>query len=166
MELSQETNGAEPQADAPIPELREELVRTIAEVAAASRIDTQGIESAAADAIMNLLNERGHYLPGCPPAQRILDDAKSFAERLTLSNLACRVLFMLAWSTIETPESRPARKWVEDYLEGRGHGPIGKPMLWPARLPGLAGLLREWGFEPSPSMPPYVARSLPNPTAQ
>jgi hypothetical protein len=115
------------------------------------------------DAVMQLLAERGHYLPGAPPAQKILEDAKSFAERLTLSNLALRLLNMLAWSNLETPESKPARRWLDDYLEGRNHGPAGRPMLWPMSLPGICKLMRDWGFEPTPTMPPFVARSLPNP---
>lgn len=112
-----------------------------------------------ADAVMALLVESGHYLPGRPPAERILQDAKSFAERLTLSNLALRILNMLAWTALQTPETKPARKWLDDYLEGRNHGPVGKPMLWPAQLPGMASLLREWGFQPTPTMPPFVARA-------
>jgi hypothetical protein len=109
---------------------------------------------------------RGHYLPGAPPAQQILEDAKSFAERLTLTTLALRILNMLAWEAIQTPESKPARRWLDDYLEGKNHGPVGHPMLWPARLPGLAHLLTEWGFQPTPTRPAFVARVLPNPTVQ
>lgn len=122
--------------------------------------------SGLADQIMTLLNERGHYLPGMPPAATILADAKSFAERLVLSNLALRILNMLAWSTIETAETKPARRWIDDYLEGRNHGPVGHPMLWPVKMPGMSHMLRDWGFEPTPTMPPFVARSLPNPTMQ
>jgi hypothetical protein len=116
-----------------------------------------------ADMIVHLLTERGHYLPGMPPTAQILHDAKTYAERLTLSNLALRVLNMLAWSTLETPESKPARKWIDDYLEGRNHGPVGRPMLWPARLPGMASLLRDWGFEPTPTTPAFVARTIKAP---
>lgn len=143
------------QDPAPItpPPLRDEIAEVI----------TGRADEAAADAVMQLLHDRGHYLPGCPPAATILADAKQFAERLTLSNLALRLLNMLAWSTVQTPETKPARKWLDDYLEGKNHGPVGKPMLWPGRMPGIAHLLREWGFEPTPTMPPYVTRSLPKP---
>lgn len=119
-----------------------------------------------ADAIMQLLMDRGYYLPGAPPAAKIFDDAKSFAERLTLSNLALRLLNMLAWSKVGTAESKPARRWLDDYLEGKNHGPVGKPMLWPRGLPGIAHLLTQWGFEPTPTNPAFVARSLPHPTLQ
>lgn len=125
----------------------------------------EGCVKGAAD-VMNLLVERGHYVPGAPPAAVILEDAKSFAERLTLSNLALRILNMLAWSTLQTPESKPARRWIDDYLEGKNHGPVGKPMLWPVRLPGMANLLRDWGFEPTPTIPQFVARSAPKLTVQ
>lgn len=136
-----------------IPPLRQEIEEVI----------TGRADGAAADAVMQLLQDRGHFLPGCPPAAVILEDAKSFAERLTLSNLALRLLNMLAWSNVQTPETQPARQWLDDYLEGRNHGPVGKHMLWPTKLPGICHLLRQWGFEPTPTMPPYVTRSLPKP---
>ncbi|MEJ7831295.1 MAG: hypothetical protein WKF79_00130 [Nocardioides sp.] len=112
-----------------------------------------------ADAVMTLLLDRGHYLPGRPPAEVILQDAKSFAERLTLSNLALRILNLLAWSSLQTPETKGARKWLDDYLEGKNHGPVGNPMLWPAQLPGMAAMIRDWGFVPTPTQPAYVARA-------
>lgn len=120
----------------------------------------------AADDVMQLLHERGHYLPGAPPAQQILEDAKSFAERLTLSNLALRCFAMLGSLSVDTPETQPAKRWIVDYIEGKNHGPVGQPMLWPEKLPGLAHMLREWGFMPTPTTPPYVCRALPNPTVQ
>lgn len=122
-----------------------------------------------ADAIVAMLIEAGHVIPGAPPAVQILEDAKSFAGRLTLSNLALRVLNMLAWSNVETPETKPARRWLEDYLEGKNHGPVGYPMLWPGRLPGLANMLRQWGFMPTiaqPDQASYVARAVAPPTKQ
>lgn len=146
-----------PVADPAIPDLRDEIASKLAEMGG-------GVNSQqAANAIMGILNERGHYLPGCPPAQVILNDAKSFAERLTITTLALRLLNMLAFANVQTPETKGARRWLDDYLEGKNHGPAGKPMLWPAMLPGISSLLREWGFEPTPTMPPWVARSLPNP---
>src|SRR3546814_14796677 len=96
-----------------------------------------------------ILNERGHYLPGAPCAQIILDDAKSFADRLTITTLALRLLNMLAFAHVHTPETAGARKWLDDYLEGKNHGPAGQPMLWPARTPGICALLAVWGFPPN-----------------
>lgn len=122
-----------------------------------------------ADTIIAKLIETGHVIPGAPPAAQILEDAKSFAARLTLSNLALRILNMLAWSNVETPESKPARRWLEDYLEGKNHGPVGQPMLWPGQLPGLCHLLREWGFMPTIAVPgqaSYVARAVEAPRIQ
>lgn len=157
-----------PAADPPIPPLINEIARAIADPGNFPTADNHRNAPVStvqwqAAAVMDLLNQRGHVLPGCPPAQRILEDAKSFAERLTLSNLALRILNMLAWSTIQTPESKPARRWIEDYIEGKNHGPVGNPMLWPLSMPGMCSLLGEWGFVPTPTMPPYVARALPNP---
>lgn len=159
-----------PVADPPIPPLIDEIRHACADPGNFPTADNaKGDRSQPkwqADAVMDLLVQRGHYLPGAPCAQIILDDAKSFAERLTITTLALRLLNMLAWANVETPESKPARKWLDDYLEGRNHGPAGKPMLWPVRLPGICALMRDWGFEPTPTMPPWVARSLPNPTMQ
>lgn len=115
------------------------------------------------DEVMALLVDTGHVLPGCPPAAKILDDAKAFHERLVLSNLALRIFVMLGSMTIETPESKPAQRFIIDYLEGRNHGPVGEPMLWPGQLPGLASVLRDWGFVPTvatPGQPSYVARAM------
>lgn len=164
MTMNDEPDG--PQADPPIPALRDELLELIRDQLMSTDEPVSDWEKGVADAIMAKLNERGHYLPGAPCAQIILNDAKSFAERLTITTLALRLLNMLAWANVETPESKPARQWLDDYLEGKNHGPAGKPMLWPVRLPGICALMREWGFEPTPTMPPWVARSLPNPTMQ
>lgn len=122
-----------------------------------------------ADAIVLLLESLGHVLPGAPPAQRIFNDAKRFHDQLTLTALALRILNMLAFNNVQTPETKPARKWIDDYLQGVNHGPAGQPMLWPGRLPGMAAMLRDWGFVPTialPGQPSYVARAQPNPTVQ
>lgn len=166
---------ATPKPDVP---LREEIARIVYESdqssveqhfdAVKARQDLPVVNDAfdTADLIMQLLMDRGHYLPGAPPAQQILNDAKSFAERLTLSNLTVRIYSMLAWSNVQTPESKPARKWIEDYIDGKNHGPIGHAMLWPHGMPGLAQMLRDWGYMPTPTKPQYVAKALPNPGVQ
>ena len=159
-----------PVADEPIPPLIVEIARAIADPgnfptkdnhrnAPLSTVQWQ------AAAVMDLLNQRGHVMPGCPEAKTILADARSFAERLVMSNLAARLLNMLAWSAVETPETKPARQWLDDYFEGKNHGPIGCPMIWPLRMPGICALLRQWGFQPTQTMPPFVARAVPQPLA-
>lgn len=120
-------------------------------------------------AVFQLLIERGHVIPGAPPAKVILHDAQTFAARLMLSNLALRVLNMLAFTNVQTPETKPARKWIDDYLQGVNHGPVGHPMIWPGNLPGMAAMLRDWGFIPTvalPGQPSYVARAVQAPTVQ
>lgn len=178
MGLSQESAPAPEQPDVP---LRDEIARLIYETSQESvehpwdsmapDEESPVLDDAydTADLIVGLLTARGHVLPGAPPAQRILEDAKQFAAKLTLSNLALRVLNMLAFNEVQTPESRPARKWIEDYLLGVNHGPVGQPMLWPGKMPGMAAMLRDWGFVPTiaiPGQPSYVARAVPNPTVQ
>lgn len=101
----------------------------------------------------------GHLVPGAPPANIILRDARQFAEKLTLSNLALRIMRMVTMTGIKTKESKATERWIRDYLDGKNHGPAGQPMLWPGTLPGLVALLREWGFVPTPGRPAYVARA-------
>lgn len=115
-------------------------------------------------AVMKVLVDEGHVVPGVPPLTRVLSDFKVTHDKLTLTTLALRILNMLAFTEIQTPESKPARKFIDDYLAGVNHGPAGEPMLWPGRLPGLANLLREWGFVPTialPGQPSFVARAAP-----
>lgn len=170
MEQNHTTSAAAtPQPEVP---LQDQLLETLLALRPPAGAPLEQIDQACRDqaqAIYHLLMEQGHVLMGAPPAAQILRDAKSFAERLTLSNLALRILNMLAWSNVQTPETKPARKWIDDYLEGKGHGPVGQAMLWPAQLPGICHLLREWGFQPTvavPGQPVFVARALPNPTVQ
>lgn len=118
-----------------------------------------------ADAIMHLLNERGHYLPGCPPAAQILKDAEQFAGQFMLSMLCVRLLRMLN-TRIVTPETKGMERWLNDYIDGKNHGPVGKPMFWPGGLPGLAQQLRQWGYAPTDTRPQFVARAVQQPTIQ
>jgi hypothetical protein len=172
MELSQE-----PPQDVSLPAddhvaLRAHIIDKLLATRPSSLAEGEQIDQACRDqgeAVLQLLIDLGHVIPGAPPASRILADAKSFAERLTLSQLALRIYSMLAWANVETPESKPARKFIEDYIDGKNHGPAGYPMLWPGKLPGLASMLRAWGFVPTiatPGAPSYVARAVPSQTVQ
>jgi hypothetical protein len=116
--------------------------------------------SASVEALMSTLAEAGYIVPGGPPARQILADAQQFAERVILSELAVRLLRTLVLGNIIHPETPTALDWLKDWIDGtlEGHGPIGKPMIWPDRLPFIAGLMRQWGFQPTPSIPPYVTR--------
>ena len=113
-----------------------------------------------ADALTHLLNERGHYLPGCPPAAQILQDAQQFAGQFMLAMLCVRLLRMLN-TRIVTPETKGMERWLNDYIDGKNHGPVGKPMFWPGGLPGLAQQLRQWGYAPTDTRPQFVARARP-----
>lgn len=155
MELSQEPT------EAPDKPLRDEIVEVLAAFFGHREDTTQ-----AAGAVMALLNERGHVMPGFPPARQILRDAEQFAGQLILANLTVRIMAMLATVTIENPETKPTRKWLNDYLDGKNHGPVGKPMLWPGQLPALASMLRSWGYQPTPTTPAFVARARPNALTQ
>lgn len=119
-----------------------------------------------ANAVMHLLNERGHYLPGYPCAAQIRDDAQQFAEELILTKLVVRMLRMFSTNLV-TPETKGAKRWIDDYIDGKNnHGPLGKAMYWPGGLPGLCQMLREWGFQPSATKPQYVCRKPQNRTIQ
>lgn len=161
MELSQESAPATP---APGKSLKDEIKEAL--MAHWSNVSHEDA-AAGANMVLQLLMDRGHVLPGAPPAQQIMEDAKSFAFRLTLSNLTVRIIAMLYTTGVETPESKPAKRWIGDYLDGKNHGPVGHPMLWPGKLPGMCSLLRDWGYVPTialPGQPSYVAKPLPNPT--
>lgn len=147
---------ADEQNETPIP-LRDEIMLLISQ---ATPLDL-GASKATADAIVHLLNERGHYLPGAPPAEQILADAQQFAGQLSLALLVVRLLRALD-SPIWTAERKPLSLWLNDYIDGKNHGPVGKPMFWPSGLPGLASQLRQWGFQPTATRPPYVARVPPS----
>lgn len=154
---------AEPSPEAP-PPLRDEIAELVKANLPALREDGWKEESEASDqiasAVMHLLRERGHIIEGAPPARQILDDAQQFAAKLTLAMLCVR-LVRVAASPIKTPESKAMERWLNDYLDGRNHGPIGKPMFWPSNLPGLCDQLRDWGFRPTDSRPKFVARMTP-----
>lgn len=159
-------NGIDEAAEAKAPPLRDEIIELL--LAQAVGTAGPGEESMAkqqADSIMHLLNERGHYLPGCPPAAQILKDAEQFAGQFMLSMLCVRLLRMLN-TRIVTQETKPMERWLNDYIDGKNHGPIGKPMFWPQNLPGLAQQLRQWGYAPTETRPPFVARARQNPTLQ
>lgn len=155
-------NGLDAPAEAKTPPLRQEIVDLITAMAPDG---TDGSHGEVADAIMHLLNERGHYLPGCPPANQILKDAEQFAGQFMLSMLCVRLLRMLN-TRIVTPETKPMERWLTDYIDGKNHGPIGRPMFWPQNLPGLAQQLRQWGYAPTETRPPFVARARQEPTIQ
>lgn len=150
MKMTDPNPTADDQGQAKAPALRDEILELLTTV--------QGDYPLWADAIIHLLNERGHYLPGCPPAAQILKDAEQFAGQLMLSNLCVRLLRMLG-TKIVTPETKPMERWLNDYIDGRNHGPLGKPMFWPQNLPGLCQQLRDWGFAPTATHPPFVSRA-------
>lgn len=147
------------QGEGPRP-LRDEITETLRAMRPTDGEDmgnATAIDGRLADSIMHLLNERGHYLPGCPPARQILKDAEQFAGQFTLAVLCCRLLRMLN-TKIVTPETRGMELWLNDYLDGKNHGPIGKPMLWPHSLKGVCEQLRQWGYQPTATTPAFVAR--------
>lgn len=160
---------ATPAPDVPLQlEIKAALMERFPSPLAEGAQRAQAVEDMAT-AVVQLLEERGHVLPGAPPAQRILQDAKRIHDQLTLTALALRILNMLAFNNVQTPETKPARQWIDDYLTGKNHGPAGQPMLWPGRMPGMAAMLRDWGFVPTialPGSPSFVARAQPNPTKQ
>lgn len=159
-------NGRDDAPEAKAPPLRDEIEELLASLSPSERGDGDPAAcKVMADSIMHLLNERGHYLPGCPPAAQILKDAEQFAGQFMLSMLCVRLLRMLN-TRIVTPETKPMERWLTDYIDGKNHGPIGKPMFWPQNLPGLAQQLRQWGYAPTETRPPFVARARQEPTIQ
>lgn len=161
-------NGAAAPEERPAPSLRDELAQLVqtqmmARETGGEAREPSDWERQFADSILHLLNERGHYMPGCPPAAQILRDAEQFAGQFMLAMLCVRLLRMLNTQII-TPETKGMEKWLTDYIDGRNHGPIGKPMLWPGGLKGLSEQLRQWGYQPTPTRPQFVGRAVVSPT--
>lgn len=115
------------------------------------------------EALMAVLQGGGWVLPDGPPARELLEQYRNAMERGILLQLAVRLFRVLILGNVILPESVGAMDWLRDWVDGnlRGHGPIGGPMIWPERLPGICNLLREWGFMPTPSIPPYVQMKPP-----
>jgi hypothetical protein len=102
-----------------------------------------------------------------PPSPEIMADARRFYDRVILAELAVRLFRTLILGGVVIPETPAAMDWLKDWIDGTHprHGPIGHPMIWPDRLPAIASLLRGWGFQPTPTVPPYVAHQpTPRPT--
>lgn len=94
-----------------------------------------------------------------PSQELLLADLSRLAERCILDELCIRLFRVLILGNVVIPETPDAMTWLKDWIEGVNHGPVGRPMVWPSRLPGICSLLTSWGFEPTPGIPPYVTRS-------
>lgn len=106
-------------------------------------------------------DEEMNAIASLPPAHIIARDAQHFAERVILAELAVRLFRVLVLGNIVVPDSPAAMDWLRDWIDGnlQGHGPMGSgPMIWPDRLTFVTTLLRQWGFEPTPTRPAYVTR--------
>lgn len=97
---------------------------------------------------------------GLPPIPTILADARQFAEQWVLADLVVKLFRQLILGGLVLPETPAAMDWLRDYIDGNlhGHGPTGRPMIWPEKLPGICNLMRGWGFQPTPTVPGYVMR--------
>ena len=95
-----------------------------------------------------------------PPVPQIVADARQFAEQWMLAELVARLFRRLILGGLVLPETPAAMDWLRDYIDGNlhGHGPLGRPMIWPEKLPGLCNLIRSFGFQPTPTVPQYVMR--------
>lgn len=104
--------------------------------------------------------EEMEAMAALPPSPQIHAEARHFAERVILAELGVRLFRMLFLGGIVVPESPAACDWLKGWIDGGvNHSPMGAgPMLWPEHLPFIAGVLRQWGFQPTPTMPAYVAR--------
>lgn len=110
--------------------------------------------------IADLLTSLGHVIEGAPRATKIMADAQTFAERTILAELVVRLFRFYVLGSIVLPETPAAMDWLKSYVDGaNGQGPLGAgPLLWPRFIPSANNLLRRWGFEPTPSEPPYVIK--------
>ena len=127
-----------------------------------------------AAAVAHVLRDGGWIMAGVPPVRQVLADARQFSDELVLTKLVARIFRSLILGGLVIPETPQAMTWMRTYIDGddRRHGPLGKPMVWPDSLPTVVQLLRDWGFQPTPTPIPYVSlrpggpatRSAPDPT--
>lgn len=159
-----DTRPAEDQITATPAPLEEQLLRAITDPGQYPLADNERgprtLQEWQRDAVRTVLTGGGWVLPGVPPVSKVLADAQQFAERTVLAELAVRLFRTLVLGNFVHAETPKAMDWLQDWIDGNieGHGPIGRPMIWPDRIPFVAGLLRQWGFMPTPTVPPYVTR--------
>lgn len=111
------------------------------------------------DAVLHVLEQGGWVLPGVPPVKQVLADGQQFSDELVLVKLVARFFRTLILGNVVITETPQAMEWLRDYIDGNHtiHGPLGKPMLWPGRLPIVCEMLRSWGFQPTPTNPQFVS---------
>lgn len=112
-----------------------------------------------------ITDEELERMRALPPSTVIARDAQHFAERVLLAELAVKLFRTLVLGNFVVEESPRAMEWLKDWIDGtmEGHGPIGGPMIWPEKLTFVCGLLRQWGFQPTPTLPQYVMRKPKGP---
>lgn len=117
------------------------------------------VEECATNAVIAVLREDGWIKDGVPPVVQVLADARQFSDELVLTKLVARFFRVMILGGLIIPETPQAMDWLRDYIDGvhSVHGPLGKPMLWPGRLPAVCDLLRGWGFQPTPTNPQFVS---------
>jgi hypothetical protein len=111
------------------------------------------------DSVVAVLTEGGWIMEGVPPVQQVLAQAEAYSDELILTKLVARFFRVMILGALIIPETPQAMDWLRDYIDGihKVHGPLGKPMLWPGRLPAICSLLRDWGFQPTPTNPQFVS---------
>lgn len=151
------THGAHSAVDDALPELPMDTLRR--QLLASIDHGDHGDHEGGVTALLSVLEKGGWIIPGVPPVTQVLADAKQYADELLLAKLVARFFRVLILGAVVIPETPQAMDWLRDYIDGNHkiHGPLGKPMIWPDRLPMVAQLLREWGFQPTPTQPPYVS---------
>lgn len=144
------------------PDLRTRLIQALADPGAVLGDVRGAIEPMPvwqARAAEQVLTEDGWIVPGVPGVRQVLADAQQSSDALVLTKLVIRFFRVMILGAVVIPETPAAMDWLRDYIDGthKVHGPLGKPMIWPGRLNSICQLLREWGFQPTPTNPQYVS---------
>lgn len=144
-------------------ELAAALLRAIADPGNCPQVGNDRAERSISewsrDAVMKTLVDDGWIVPGVPPCRQVLADARQLHDEIVLTKLVARFFRVIILGAVIIPDTPAAMDWLRDYIDGTHtvHGPLGRPMLWPDRLPAVTALLRDWGFQPTPTQPPYVS---------
>lgn len=147
----------EPEAPAPVVEIAAPVLDRLG--LAAQLTEHVGLSADRAAEITDLLISLGVVVEGMPCARRLLADAQTFAERTILAELVVRLFRFYILGNVVLPDSPMAMDWLKSFIDGTGHGPLGAgPLRWPRMVPSACKLMTQWGFEATPSEPPYVIK--------
>lgn len=84
-----------------------------------------------------------------PPTPQMFVDVRAYAEQLMLARLVADLFRFYILGGLVLPDTPRTMDWLKSYMDGNGHGPVGRPMRWPGLIPSANNILLRWGYEPT-----------------